>query len=172
MQYANYNHSGKIWISIQDHIKVTVISDIKQQLSLQLEFVEFENQMLTTVVYAKCFAKERLDLCDNIYYLHMNNNLPWMIGSDFNVILSDEEKIVCLLVYPQEYEDFVFCVNSCDLMDVNFKGSPFTWWNRRIDNECIFKRLDSLFVNQELMGIFGGVDVEHLARTGSDHAPC
>ena len=48
---------------------------------------------------------------------------------DFNVILSEEEKIGVLSLYPNKYEDFAFCVNSCDLVYVSFKWNPFTWWN-------------------------------------------
>jgi len=71
-----------------------------------------------------------------------------LVGGDFNVILSDEEKIGGFLVLPQEYEDAAFCINSCELYDIRFTGSPFTWWNRRSDAECIFKRLDRVVVNQ------------------------
>ncbi|KAH0701900.1 hypothetical protein KY290_017133 [Solanum tuberosum] len=85
--------------------------------------------------------------------------------------MSEEEKIGGVPVYPAEYEDFAFCINSCELVDVNFKGSPFTWWNGSIDNQCIFKRLDRFFMNQAFMGKLGIVEAEHLARTGFDHAP-
>ncbi|KAK4710101.1 hypothetical protein R3W88_004614 [Solanum pinnatisectum] len=94
-----------------------------------------------------------------------------MVGGDFNVILGDEEQIGGLLVYPQEYEYFAFCVNSCDLFDLRFSGSPFTWWNGRIDARCIFKRLDRVVINQFMQDLMGNVELQHLARTCSDHAP-
>ncbi|XP_075099054.1 uncharacterized protein LOC142175943 [Nicotiana tabacum] len=87
---------------------------------------------------------------------------------DFNVILNEEEKISGLLVYLPEYEDFTFCVNSCDM---GYKGSPFTWWNGRPNSECIFKRLDKFFVNVPFQTLFPNTKVEHHIRTGSDHAP-
>ncbi|KAG5626762.1 hypothetical protein H5410_011980 [Solanum commersonii] len=77
-----------------------------------------------------------------------------MVGADFNVILSDEEKIGGLSVYPHEYEDFSCCINSCDLTDIKYTGSPFTWWNGRVDEGCIFKRLDRVAVNQLLLDIY------------------
>ncbi|KAK4706279.1 hypothetical protein R3W88_034163 [Solanum pinnatisectum] len=86
-------------------------------------------------------------------------------------MLSEEEKIGGLHVYPNEYEDFAFCVNSCDLVEVGFKGSPFSWWNGRIDDHCVFKRLDRYLMNQVGLGHFGLVEFEYLARIGSDHAP-
>ncbi|KAH0722504.1 hypothetical protein KY289_005548 [Solanum tuberosum] len=81
-----------------------------------------------------------------------------------------KERIGGLPVYPNEFEDFAFCVNSCDLVEINYKGDPFTWWNGRIDNQCIFKRLDRYMMNNDFLGSFGMVEVEHLVRAGSDHA--
>lgn len=63
-------------------------------------------------------------------------------------------------------------VNSCELFDTKFKGRPFTWWNGKAVEDSIFKRLDSLLMNQEWLGLFINVELEHQARTESDHAPC
>ncbi|XP_075087698.1 uncharacterized protein LOC142169695 [Nicotiana tabacum] len=94
---------------------------------------------------------------------------PWLVGGDFNVILHKDEKIGGLPVYPSEYEDFSFCVNSCGLFDQGYKGSPFTWWNGRPNAQCIFKRLDRIFVNLPFQNMLPTIEVEHLIRTGSDH---
>ncbi|XP_075096283.1 uncharacterized protein LOC142174394 [Nicotiana tabacum] len=47
---------------------------------------------------------------------------------------------------------------------------PFTWWNGRPNEECIFKRLDRIFVNLSFQTLFPNIEVEHLIRTDSDHA--
>lgn len=73
-----------------------------------------------------------------------------------------------LPVYPS-YEDFVFCLNSSELFDTKFKGKPFTWWNWRAADDCIFKRLDRILINQEWLGLFINVEVEHLVRKRSNH---
>lgn len=128
-------------------------------------------KVVTTAVYAKCDAGERTSLWNDIYSISQDMAMPWLIGGDFSVILHEEEKIGGLPVYPQEYEDFAFCVNSCELFDIKFKGSPFTRWNGRAAEDCIFKRLDRVLMNQMWLGWWLNVEVEHLARTGSDHAP-
>ncbi|XP_059290876.1 uncharacterized protein LOC132044416 [Lycium ferocissimum] len=92
-------------------------------------------------------------------------------GRDFNVILSEEEKLGGLPVTLDECEDFAFCINSCELFDLGYKGSLFTWWNGRSAEDCIFKRLDRILVNSSFQEIFPQIEVEHLIRTGSDHAP-
>lgn len=124
---------------------------------MQLNFLESGRQVLKIVVYAKCDAQKRFNFWDDIYYVYLNNRLPCLIGGDFNFILSDYEKIAGLPMYPQEYKDFAYCINSCDLIEFNFKGSLFTWWNGRADSKCIFKKLDMFLINQSFLGL--GEDV-------------
>ncbi|XP_070054700.1 uncharacterized protein [Nicotiana tomentosiformis] len=52
-----------------------------------------------------------------------------------------------------------------------YKEGPFIWWNGRPNTECVFKRLDKSFVNLPFQNILPTIEVEHLIRTGSDHAP-
>ncbi|XP_075098971.1 uncharacterized protein LOC107793393 [Nicotiana tabacum] len=98
-------------------------------------------------------------------------DMPWIVGGDFNVVLHEDEKIGGLPVYPPEYEDFALCVNSCGLFDIGYNGSPFTWWNGRPNDQCIFKRLDRIFVNLSYQNLFPNIEVQYLIRTCSDHAP-
>ncbi|XP_009763230.1 uncharacterized protein LOC107805302 [Nicotiana tabacum] len=55
--------------------------------------------------------------------------------------------------------------------ELGYKGSPFTWWNGRPNEERIFKRLDRICVNMTFQTLFPNIEVEHLIRTGSDHTP-
>ncbi|XP_059284804.1 uncharacterized protein LOC132038098 [Lycium ferocissimum] len=154
-----------------ENIDVDILEDTAQQITVKLFFQELHKNMVVTMVYAKCDEVERVNLWDCLCNLSATMSMPWLIGGDFNVILNEEEKIGGLPVFPQEYEDFACCVNSCELSEVNFKGSPFTWWNGRTNGECIFKRLDRMLVNDLFQSWFGQIEVDHLSRTGSDHAP-
>ncbi|XP_059291227.1 uncharacterized protein LOC132044740 [Lycium ferocissimum] len=141
MCLANANGNGKILYFLADNIEVEVLMDSPQQITLKL-FLQYLNQhFIATLVYAKCNASERIE---------KDGGNP---------------------IQPQDVEEFAFCINSCELEEVKFKGSPFTWWNGRADEECIFERLDRMLVNSPLLDNFGNTEVEHLARTGSDHAP-
>ncbi|KAK4706774.1 hypothetical protein R3W88_033683 [Solanum pinnatisectum] len=125
---------------------------------------------MSTLVYAKCSAQERLQLWEAIYSVGYNLNLPWLVGGDSNVVLSDKDKIGCLLIYSHDYEDIFVCINSCELFDSDVKESPFTRWNGRINNTYKFKRLDRIVINQEFLNVYGIIDVQHLARFESNHA--
>ncbi|XP_060195007.1 uncharacterized protein LOC132624210 [Lycium barbarum] len=60
-----------------------------------------------------------------------------MVGGDFDIILSDEEKLGGLPVTLDECEDFAFCITSCELFDMGYKGSLFMWWNGRSAGDSI-----------------------------------
>ncbi|XP_019251178.1 PREDICTED: uncharacterized protein LOC109230104 [Nicotiana attenuata] len=79
---------------------------------------------------------------------------PWLVGGDFNVIWDEEEKFGGLLVSLNEVDDFRHCINTSNLSDMGFKGSIFTWWNGRSEDDCIFKRLDRCLRNMELQQTF------------------
>ncbi|KAH0650590.1 hypothetical protein KY285_030680 [Solanum tuberosum] len=114
---------------------------------------------------------QRVNLWEELYQLHNSSTLPWIISGDFNVVLNENEKIGGVPVQPADTEDFVNCIGSCDLTEVSYRGNPFTWWNGRVAEDCIFERLDRVLVNEELQNWFSQLEVEHLSRTESDHAP-
>lgn len=98
-------------------------------------------------------------------------NQPWIIGGDFNVVLNSEENLGGLPVIDADTDDFRSFIESCDLDQMNFKGSLFTWWNSRASDDIIFERLDRVLFNSDFQDLFAHLEVEHLPRNGSDYAP-
>ncbi|KAG5595919.1 hypothetical protein H5410_037151 [Solanum commersonii] len=78
-------------------------------------------------VCAKCNANKRLRLWEDIYQVATDMSRPWILEGDFNVVLNSEEKIGGLPVLDADHEDFENCISFCDLVDIPFKSSPFTW---------------------------------------------
>ncbi|XP_075101658.1 uncharacterized protein LOC142177094 [Nicotiana tabacum] len=171
METAYTNINGQIWLFFDAVVECELVKDTEKQVTVRVFHHDLGQHMMMTFVYAKCSAIERLDLWDHLYYLASDMELPWLVGGDFNVLLHEDEKIGGLPVHPPEYEDFAFCVNSCGLFEQGYKGSPFTWWNGRSNDECISKRLYRIFVNLLFQNMLLTIEVEHLIRTGSDHAP-
>ncbi|XP_009767124.1 uncharacterized protein LOC142180878 [Nicotiana tabacum] len=148
-----------------------VLFDMQQQLTLRLTDTNTQQEFILTLVYAKCDYIERIELWDTLYALASDMTTPWIVGGDFNVIWDEEEKFGGLLVPINEVDDFRHCINSRNLIDLGFKGSIFTWWNGRAEEDCIFKRLDHVLDNMELQQLFPSVEVTHLSKIGSDHCP-
>ncbi|XP_047257567.1 uncharacterized protein LOC124889640 [Capsicum annuum] len=85
---------------------------------------------------------ERVMFWNSLGNLSSNINDLWIVGGVFNVIRHTEEKLGGLPVTFEESKDFNHCISNCNLDKIAFKKSKFTWWNGRVDEECIFKRLD------------------------------
>lgn len=165
------NLNGKIWVFTNHGFEATVVSNTDQQITLKVQNQSSVCSFFVSPVYAKCDREQRIDLWGEIYSLASAMNCPWLVGGDFNVVLNGKEKIGGLPVTAVDCDDFRSCIESCDLYQCPFKGSPFTRWNGRVGDDCIFERLDRILVNSEMMNVFNKIEIEHLPRTGSDHAP-
>lgn len=95
--------------------------------------------------------------------------LGWLVG--ILIVLNREEKIGGLIVTNVKVEDFRTMIDSCELYEVQYKKSLFTWWNGRMDSDCIFENLDSILINIDWKWKYNHLEVEYLPRTRSDHAP-
>ncbi|XP_059288856.1 uncharacterized protein LOC132042280 [Lycium ferocissimum] len=171
LETAICNVSGKIWVFIDEEYEVSVLIDSVQQLTLKLFNWDLNIEMVVTLVYANCDRTERIELWDSLYNLASDMSVPWLVGGDFNVITDEDEKYGGLPVSLNEVEDFRHCIQTCNLTDLGYKGSVFTWWNGRGADDCVFKRLDRCLGNFELQQLFPGLEITHLIKLGSDHSP-
>nr|XP_009765405.1 PREDICTED: uncharacterized protein LOC104216959 [Nicotiana sylvestris] len=138
MLQAFSNVSNKIWVFVDDDHGVDIILDLSQQLTLKLTNLVTQLSFMVTFVYAKCDSIERIELWDSLYNLEKFGGLP---------------------VSLNEINDFRHCINTCNLTDLGFKGSVYTWWNGRGEDDCIFKRLDRCLGNLELPQKWPNIEV-------------
>ncbi|XP_060200399.1 uncharacterized protein LOC132628652 [Lycium barbarum] len=164
------NMSEKNWIFWINDWQAQVIMDSMQHVTLKMNHVNLQQEAFVTIVYAKCITIERLELWDSIAQVTLNIQGPWIVGGDFYVILKADEKLGGLPVHLSKTIDFDHFVNNCGLMELK-SGSRYTWWNGRTEEDCIFKRLDRVFGNQEFINLSPSSEVSHLIRHGSKYAP-
>ncbi|KAL0420356.1 UNVERIFIED_CONTAM: hypothetical protein Slati_3058500 [Sesamum latifolium] len=93
-------------------------------------------------------------------------DVPWLVGRDFNVILHPNENQGGDLSRMGPMDDFNDMVSDTGLIDAGFEGEPFTWINKRI-----WKRLDRVLYGKEWAKILNNTRVMHLPRRLSDHHP-
>nr|XP_009616442.1 uncharacterized protein LOC104108979 [Nicotiana tomentosiformis] len=129
------NVSNKIWAFIDEVFEVTILYDMVQQLILRLFHTETHVELILTMVYAKCDAIERIKLWDSLYAMARDMTVPCLVSGDFNVIWDEEETFGGLPVSLDEVDDFRHCINTCNLTDLGFKGSIYTWWNGRAEED-------------------------------------
>lgn len=164
------NTNSKIWAFVDDLLEVEIVGDEEQVLRLHILNQGYDIDMCITLVYVKCTIVDRLPLWESLYNLSEVTSIPWMVGGDFNVIRCEEEKLGGRPVTKAEIRDFNHCIATCNLEDASFQGNKYTWWNERIDEQCIFKRLDRVLYNEKMQDLFPVLEVKYLLRDGSDHA--
>ncbi|KAG5586609.1 hypothetical protein H5410_047043 [Solanum commersonii] len=102
----------------------------------------FNSALDNCSVYDRFNALNRLELCDELESIADDCQLPWIVG---------EEKLGGLDFTQLEATYFAHCISNCALTEVKFSGSKYTWWNGRIEEACIFKRLDRILVNAKFL---------------------
>ncbi|XP_075091507.1 uncharacterized protein LOC142171714 [Nicotiana tabacum] len=171
IHHAFVNISNKVWAFVEEDYEVDILFDMEQQLTLILFNPLSQKDFIVTLVYAKCDAIERIELWDSMYALAQDMNVLWLVDGDFNVIVYEEEKIGGIPVSLNEVEDFRHCINTCNLFDLDFKGSIYTWWNGRTNDDRISKRLDRCLAKIKFKHMLHGVVATHLSKTSFDHCP-
>lgn len=88
------NSQSTIWIFAKAAFTCQLLNDTSQHLRVRLQHYLWPISVNATSVYAKCDARERQELWDDI--IDMGNSffsdVPWIVGGDFNIILYPSEK--------------------------------------------------------------------------------
>ncbi|KAI0513446.1 hypothetical protein KFK09_009467 [Dendrobium nobile] len=125
---------------------------------------------IATVYGSRC-CKERGGLWSQLEK-SLENDIPFIIGGDFNCIIDKEEKRggkrFLFSKGPREMKGFM--MNS-DFYDVGCVGPRFTWCNNKEGASRIWERLDRCMFNSVAIQKIPFAVTRHLARLASDHCP-
>jgi hypothetical protein len=84
--------------------------------------------------------------------LHSMDDLPWLLMGDFNEILSSDERLGESA--GSQRNMYEFGENKCGLVDLGYRGYPFTWENCRDAEANVQKRLDRAVASVSWMSMF------------------
>lgn len=92
---------------------------------------------------------------------------------DFNQILTSDEhySINPSTLHVRGMEDFQECLADSDLVDLEARGTLFTWSNGRLE-EPILRKLDRVLVNGKWRDQIPEVYAHFDSPDDSDHSPC
>ncbi|KAF9606230.1 hypothetical protein IFM89_023813 [Coptis chinensis] len=86
-------------------------------------------------------------------------------------IFWEKSVVVDVLMYDSW---FIHCkiavqLNGCELFDLGFVGSIYTWTNKQNGSHRIWERIDRMMANEGWRSTFSGCRVHHELATTSDH---
>ena len=125
-------YAGGLWVLWNaDRVGLALLSSTEQEIHAKVK-VRFTNaSWLYSVVYASHKNAERQVLWKNLMSVAGLHNLQWVIAGDFNEPLLSEDKFGGRSVSVNRSLLFKECLDRCNMMDIGFAGSRFTWTNRR-----------------------------------------
>lgn len=100
-----------------------------------------------------------------------NREHPFVIGGDFNAILSLEEKYGGSQYISQAHKDFSKWAVDNHLISINTINGIYTWNNRRVGFSYIAENLDRFFIRTNSDNFNHLVNAEILLEARSDHFP-
>ncbi|KAH0633496.1 hypothetical protein KY284_036282 [Solanum tuberosum] len=97
--------------------------------------------------------------------------MPWIIGGDFNAVLSPQDRLCGNPVTSAEVQDFSECIATAELTELQWRGHFYTWTNKQDGGRRIYSRIDIMFGNEAWMWNWGHISTEYGLPNVSDHAP-
>ncbi|KAL2933374.1 Unconventional myosin-XVI [Bienertia sinuspersici] len=96
---------------------------------------------------------------------------PCIMFGDFNEVVSMAEKEGGDVRKESQMDAFRGAINDCNLRDLGYRGSCFTWQRGSQPNTFMRERLYRFLADEEWCNIFPFFEVFHFPIYKSDHAP-
>ncbi|KAL4333427.1 hypothetical protein GQ457_07G010550 [Hibiscus cannabinus] len=158
--------SGGIWVMWRDLVQHDMLAVSNQYIHGLCSVVGDGKTFFVTFVYASPNPVRRRSLWDHLKALEPDNNTPWVIGGDLNVISISIERQGGSPYRLNVCRDFGDFFMDTGLLNMGFNGPKFTWKQRMLS-----QRLDRCLCNSDCYGLFPLSEVYHLIKLGSDHRP-
>jgi endonuclease/exonuclease/phosphatase family metal-dependent hydrolase len=96
---------------------------------------------------------------------------PWMVCGDFNEAAWQFEHFSESRHTENQMKAFRDMMHDCGLVDLGFRGLPWTYNNKQSAERNVRVRLDRAIATTNWSHLFPGASVEHLVSPRSDHCP-
>ncbi|XP_062105698.1 uncharacterized protein LOC133817249 [Humulus lupulus] len=164
-----WHSGGRIVVSWNpSSFNVNIIKCTSQLIHLGVATVDNKNFFFVTYVYAFNDEEGRKRLWKDLQDLSVMG--PWIVMGDFNDILAKEERIGNRVRYKTS-TDFTDCVANCQLEDVKYSGSFYTWCNKQHGEDRIYSKIDRVLANEVWLSLFPDVEIVFLNEGLFDHTP-
>ncbi|KAL9664958.1 hypothetical protein QQ045_020367 [Rhodiola kirilowii] len=124
-----------------------------------------------TLFYGNPKASLRYKSWDLIRKMRRLISLPWCVIGDFNEICEFSEFTSTNLSHRANMEQFRQVLLDSGLMDLGYKGSKFTYTNKRQGRDEIQCKLDRAIGDDLWIDRYPNTIVQHLVSHHSDHCP-
>jgi len=144
----------------------------RNYLSVVIQPVGDRNTYLVMNVYGPQRLDEKIKFLDSLVDLRIRYaGLHWVIGGDFNMIISLSEKKGGTRALNKDVAAFQNFSKNMKLVDIETNNGLCTWNNKRGGNAQVASKLDRFMISEDLMLLDKEIIVVILHFSGSDHWP-
>nr|XP_016433117.1 PREDICTED: uncharacterized protein LOC107759646 [Nicotiana tabacum] len=164
---------GIVFMWKKEFVAVEKVETTPQGIHAMVKVSPDHPPWLFSAIYASNLLENRKFLWEYLITISKNIKTNWFIGGDFNEVLKARDKFGGNPINLSRNNLFWNCINECNLIDLGYKGSKYTWTNKRYSNKTslILERIDRSFANEGWIEQYPEATVLHLPRTHSDHCP-
>ncbi|KAL6206762.1 hypothetical protein ACLB2K_024009 [Fragaria x ananassa] len=174
MNLVGVNDRGQRLPNIWLFCSINVLSPLVVSSSSPHIFIQFTaNGVYNGIVfvYAATTVAERRPLWLSLAHIGSSFSGPLLVVGDFNAVLGAHEKSGGNLPRRVSCDEFQAMVDTCSLVQIDLKGSPFTWTNGRGLASHIEMLLDRCFCSLPWLDSWPVTNCSTLVRHSSDHNP-
>ncbi|KAH1096965.1 hypothetical protein J1N35_013886 [Gossypium stocksii] len=124
-----------------------------------------------TGFYGSPYAQKRNEAWRLLRSLAIMEDIPWLVSGDFNEIMYGFEKKRGQPRDKGRIELFRSTLKDCQLSDIGYSGSWFTWERGNLPETNIQEWLDRGVASTSWISMFPDVKVQHLVHSFFDHCP-
>lgn len=118
-----------LWDSTQ--VEILELAFTEQEIHVLIKVLSSNNFWLLSTIYVCPRYAERKLLWENLSTIAASHSLPWILATDFNEVLTGEDKLGGRAVNIHRALKFKECLDKCRMIDLGFSGPRYTWSNRR-----------------------------------------
>ncbi|KAK4254325.1 hypothetical protein QN277_009725 [Acacia crassicarpa] len=130
----------------------------------------FSTPTYITFIYGPTDDGDRMLCWQEVRRISNNIRTSWLCLGDFNDIMSQDEKCGGVPRAWKRIWNFKSFVTHCELEDLGYNGSWFTWCNNRDSPDTIYECIDRALGNLQLREQFPSLQVFNIdPARASDH---
>lgn len=158
-----------IWNPVTVCVQMLYSTD--QLMHCLVEFRGTAQPWFMSCVYAYNNPSLRRSLWIDLRNIAGNIKGPWTVLGDFNCIWKQHERINGAPVRLKDVKELTHITEFCDLTDLNFAGTFYTWNNKARDGPRLMSKIDRVLVNPTWSQVFDESRVLFQPPGISDHSP-
>ena len=134
--------AGGVWVLWNGNfVTVEVLAFSRQSVHALVRFNN-DGEWLLLAAYASPNPLIRSDLWKTLSVMSHHVNIPWLVAGDLNDTATSSEKMGGDAFDYRRAALFNPRINDCNLIDLGFKGQPFTWRGKCRGSCIVQERLD------------------------------